>query len=231
MRHGLTLGELGDWFIKRFKLDVDYRVIEMEDWRPQEGPGFGWPLGERAWINPSPNAPNLWMARAYAGTVMVEGATLSEGRGTTRPLELFGAPDIDGRKLIAEMQAFAPQWLKGCQLRDITFEPTFHKHAKQLCSGVQIHTEGPAYDHDAFRPWRVQALGFKAIRRLYPHYDLWRDFPYEYVTDKLAIDVINGSTLLRDWVDDPAAEAGDLDALTIPDEQAWAEERRDFLRY
>ena len=231
MRHGLTLGELGDWFIKRFKLDVDYRVIEMEDWRPQEGPGFGWPLGERAWINPSPNAPNLWMARAYAGTVMVEGATLSEGRGTTRPLELFGAPDIDGRKLIAEMQAFAPQWLKGCQLRDITFEPTFHKHAKQLCSGVQIHTEGPAYDHDAFRPWRVQALGFKAIRRLYPDYDLWRDFPYEYVTDKLAIDVINGSTLLRDWVDDPAAEAGDLDALTIPDEQAWAEERRDFLRY
>ena len=231
MRHGLTLGELGDWFIKRFKLDVDYRVIEMEDWLPQEGPGFGWPLGERAWINPSPNAPNLWMARAYAGTVMVEGATLSEGRGTTRPLELFGAPDIDGRKLIAEMQAFAPQWLKGCQLRDITFEPTFHKHAKQLCSGVQIHTEGPAYDHDAFRPWRVQALGFKAIRRLYPDYDLWRDFPYEYVTDKLAIDVINGSTLLRDWVDDPAAEAGDLDALTIPDEQAWAEERRDFLRY
>ncbi len=96
---------------------------------------------------------------------------------------------------------------------------------------MQIHTEGPAYDHDAFRPWRVQALGFKAIRRLYPDYDLWRDFPYEYVTDKLAIDVINGSTLLRDWVDDPAAEAGDLDALTIPDEQAWAEERRDFLRY
>ena len=231
MRHGLTLGELGDWFIKRFKLDVDYRVIEMEDWRPQEGPGFGWPLGERAWINPSPNAPNLWMARAYAGTVMVEGATLSEGRGTTRPLELFGAPDIDGRKLIAEMQAFAPQWLKGCQLRDITFEPTFHKHAKQLCSGVQIHTEGPAYDHHAFRPWRVQALAFKAIRSLHPGYDLWRDFPYEYVTDKLAIDVINGSTLLRDWVDDPAAEAGDLDALTIPDEQAWAEERRDFLRY
>ena len=231
MRHGLTLGELGDWFIRKFNLDVDYRVIEMEDWRPQEGPGYGWPLGERAWINPSPNAPNLWMARAYAGTVMVEGATLSEGRGTTRPLELFGAPDIDGRRLIAEMQAFAPQWLKGCQLRDITFEPTFHKHARQLCSGVQIHTEGPAYDHDGFRPWRVQALGFKAIRRLYPDYDLWRDFPYEYVTDKLAIDVINGSPLLREWVDDPATEAGDLDALTVPDEQAWADERGDFLRY
>jgi uncharacterized protein YbbC (DUF1343 family) len=231
MRHGLTLGELGDWFIKTYGLEVDYRVIEMEGWRPQEGPGYGWPLGERAWVNPSPNAPNLWMARAYAGTVMVEGATLSEGRGTTRPLELFGAPDIDGRKLIAEMQRLGPQWLKGCHLRDIAFEPTFHKHAKTLCSGVQIHTEGPAYDHDGFRPWRVQALAFKAIRRLYPDYELWRDFPYEYVTDKLAIDVINGSPLLREWVDDPAAEPGDLDALAVLDEQAWAQERRDFLRY
>ena len=231
MRHGLTLGELGDWFIKTFKLDVDYRVIEMEGWRPDQGPGYGWPLGERAWVNPSPNAPNLWMARAYAGTVMVEGCTLSEGRGTTRPLEIFGAPDIDGRKVIAEMQRLAPQWLGGCHLRDIAFEPTFHKHVKQLCSGVQIHTEGPAYDHEAFQPWRVQTLAFKAIRRLYPDYDLWRDFPYEYVTDKLAIDVINGSPLLREWVDDPASQPGDLDAITTPDEQAWAEERRDYLKY
>ena len=231
MRHGLTLGELGDWFIKTRGLDVDYRVIEMQGWRPDEGPGFGWPLGERAWINPSPNAPNLWMARAYAGTVMVEGATLSEGRGTTRPLEIFGAPDIDGRLVIAEMQALAPRWLQGCRLRDLAFEPTFHKHARQLCSGVQIHTEGPAYDHEAFRPWRVQALAFKAIRRLYPDYDLWRDFAYEYVTDRLAIDVINGSPLLREWVDDPAAIAADLDALTVPDERAWTEERRSYLRY
>ena len=231
MRHGLTLGELGGWFIDRFKLGVDYRVIEMEGWRPDDGPGYGWPLGERVWVNPSPNAPNLWMARAYAGTVMVEGCTLSEGRGTTRPLELFGAPDIDGRQVIAQMQRLAPQWLQGCQLRDLAFEPTFHKHVKQLCSGVQIHTEGPTYDHEAFRPWRVQALAFKAIRSLHPGYDLWRDFAYEYVTDKLPIDVINGSPLLREWVDDPAATPGDLDALTAPDEQAWGEERRDWLRY
>jgi uncharacterized protein YbbC (DUF1343 family) len=231
MRHGLTLGELGLWFIETYKLDVDYRLIEMEGWRPDQGPGFGWPLGERAWVNPSPNAPNLFMARAYAGTVMVEGATLSEGRGTTRPLELFGAPDIDARKVIAEMTALAPQWLKGCILRDCWFEPTFHKHAGKLCSGVQIHTEGPAYEHAAFRPWRVQALAFKAIRRLYPDYDLWRDFPYEYVLDKLAIDVINGSPLLREWVDDPAAAPGDLDAAAEPDERAWAEARGPYLRY
>jgi uncharacterized protein YbbC (DUF1343 family) len=231
MRHGLTLGELGRWFIDHFKLDVDYRVIEMEGYRPDEGPGFGWPLGERAWVNPSPNAPNLWMARAYAGTVMLEGTTLSEGRGTTRPLELFGAPDIDGRKVIGEMQAMAPQWLAGCRLRDIWFQPTFHKHVGKLNSGVQIHTEDPSYNHAAFKPWRLQALGFKAIRKLYPDYDLWRDFPYEYVFDKLAIDVINGGPGLREWVDDSEAAPGDLDAVTTPDEAAWVEARRPYLIY
>ena len=231
MRHGLTLGELGDWFIATLKLDVEYRVIEMEGWAPDEGPGFGWPLGERPWVNPSPNAPNLWMARAYAGTVMVEGATLSEGRGTTRPLELFGAPDLDARAVIAQMRSLAPQWLAGCHLRDCWFEPTFHKHVGKLCSGVQIHTEGPAYDHAAFKPWRIQALAFKAIRRLHPDYDLWRDFAYEYEVGKLAIDVINGGPQLREWVDDPAATPADLDALTLPDEAAWVEERRAFLRY
>ena len=194
MRHGLTLGELGRWFIATLNLHVDYRVIEMEGWQPEAAPGFGWPLGERAWINPSPNAPNLWMARAYTGTVMLEGATLSEGRGTTRPLELFGAPDIDARAVIAEMRRLAPAWLEGCSLRDLWFEPTFHKHVGQLCHGVQFVTEGPAYDHAAFRPWRAQSLAFKALRRLAPAYDLWRDFPYEYeLRRKPPIDVINGS--------------------------------------
>ena len=231
MRHGLTLGELGGWFIKTLKLDLEYRVIPMEGWAPDAAPGFGWPLGERDWVNPSPNAPNLSMARAYAGTVMVEGATLSEGRGTTRPLEIFGAPDINAVDVIAEMNRAAPQWLTGCRLRPIWFEPTFHKHVGKLCHGVQIHVEGPQYDHESFRPWRVQTLAFKAIRTLYPDYDLWRDFPYEYEIGKLAIDVINGGPLLRQWVDDPAATPADLDALTKPDEESWREERRAFLLY
>ncbi|MDP2259760.1 MAG: DUF1343 domain-containing protein [Caulobacter sp.] len=231
MRHGLTLGELGRWFIDHYKLDVEYRVIEMEGYDPAAGPGFGWPLGERAWINPSPNAPNLSMARAYAGTVMLEGTTLSEGRGTTRPLELFGAPDIDARMVIAAMRSLAPQWLNGCRLRDTWFQPTFHKHVGVLNNGVQIHVEDPSYDHDAFKPWRVQALGFKAIRTLWPDYDLWRDFPYEYVFDKLAIDVINGGPGLREWVDDSEAAPGDLDALTTPDEAAWEEARQPHLIY
>ena len=231
MRHGLTLGELGLWFVKTLKLDVEYRVIEMQGWQPDAAPGFGWPLGERTWINPSPNAPNLWMARAYAGTVMLEGTTLSEGRGTTRPLELFGAPDIDARAVMTEMHSLAPQWLDGCRLRECWFEPTFHKHAGKLCHGVQIHTEGPGYDHQAFKPWRIQALAFKAIRRLYPDYPLWRDFPTSTSSGRLAIDVINGSPLLREWVDDPSATPHDLDALARADEQAWSSQRQDHVRY
>jgi uncharacterized protein YbbC (DUF1343 family) len=202
----------------------------MDGWQPDEAPGFGWPE-DRVWINPSPNAANLNMARCYAGTVMLEGTTLSEGRGTTRPLELFGAPNLDPRNIIAEMEAFAPHWLAGCKLREVTFQPTFHKHVGEMCRGLFIHAEGPFYNHAAFRPWRLQALAFKAIRRLAPDYDLWRDFAYEYEFGKLAIDVINGSPLLREWVDDPAAAADELDALACPDEDAWAEVRKPFLTY
>ena len=232
MRHGLTLGELGHWFIHHLQLNVDYTVIEMQGWQPDAAPGYGWPLGERSWINPSPNAPNLWMARAYAGTVMLEGTTLSEGRGTTRPLEfLFGAPDLDARAILREMRAFAPAWLAGCALRECWFEPTFHKFQGQLCHAVQIHTEGPAYDHAAFRPWRLQALAFKAIRRLYPNYPLWRDFGYEYEFDRLAIDLINGSPLLREWVDDPDSTAAGLEQAVAADEAAWLAQRAPFLIY
>ncbi len=231
MRHGLTLGELGHWFTRRLRLDLEYRVIEMQGWQPGRAPGWGWPLGERTWVNPSPNAPNLSMARCYAGTVMLEGTTLSEGRGTTRPLELFGAPDLDAAALLAEMQRMAPQWLRGCRLRPCWFEPTFHKHSGQLCAGVQVHVEDASYDHAAFRPWRLQALAFKALRTLRPDYPLWRDFPYEYEHDRLAIDLINGSELLRRWVDDPAATPADLDALAVPDEDAWRGEREDVLLY
>ena len=230
MRHGLTMGEMGHWFIEHFNLDVAYRVIEMEGWLP-DGPGFGWPES-RIWINPSPNAASLNMARAYAGTVMLEGATLSEGRGTTRPLEvLFGAPDLDAKAVLAEMHRLAPAWTAGCALREVWFTPTFHKHAGALCGGLMIHAEGRFYDHDAFRPWRLQALAFKAIRRLYPDYPLWRDFPYEYEFDRLAIDVINGGPGLREWVDDGAAQPGDLEAGAARDEGAWRDRIAPALLY
>jgi len=231
MRHGLTLGELAHWFVKTLQLDVDYQVVTMEDWRPASAPGYGWPLGERTWVNPSPNAANLWMARCYAGTVMLEGTTLSEGRGTTRPLELFGAPDLSPRMLLTKMESLAPQWLQGCRLRVCWFEPTFHKHVGKLCGGLQIHVEDASYNHETFRPWRLVALAFKAVRTLRPDFDLWRDFSYEYEQGRLAIDVISGSSLLRQWVDDPAATPADLDALATPDEATWRTERESVLLY
>ena len=231
MRHGLTLGEAGRWFVRTLGLALDYEVVAMEGWAPGAAPGFGWPLGERSWVNPSPNAANLSMARCYAGTVMLEGTTLSEGRGTTRPLELLGAPGLDAEALLAEMHRVAPDWLAGCRLRPCWFEPTFHKHAGALCAGVEIHVDDPAYDHFAFRPWRLVALAFKALRNLQPDYPLWRDFPYEYERDRLAIDLISGGPGLREWVDDGASSAADLDALARHDEQAWRAEIDDLLLY
>jgi uncharacterized protein YbbC (DUF1343 family) len=231
MRHGLTMGELARWFVATLHLKVDCRVVGMQGWDPDEGPGYGWPLGERSWVNPSPNVPMLTSARCYPGTVMMEGTTLSEGRGTTRPFEILGAPDIDAEALIATMHELAPLWVRGCTLRACWFEPTFQKHAGTLCAGVQIHAEEPVYDHAKFRPWRLQALAFKALRKLAPKYDLWRNFAYEYERGRLAIDLINGTDLLRKWVDDPRSTPKDLDALALADEKAWERERQPFLLY
>ncbi len=231
MRHGLTMGEMARWFVAHFGLNVDLKVIEMVGWKPGHAPGYGWP-DDRVWINPSPNAANLNMARAYAGTVMLEGTNLSEGRGTTRPLEvLFGAPDLDAGAVLTEMNRLAPRWLRGCALRECWFEPTFHKHAGVLCNGLMIHAEGAFYDHHDFRPWRLQALAFKAIRSLYPDYPIWRDFPYEYELERLAIDVINGGPSLREWVEDSEAEPDDLDELAAADEAEWRETIAPCLLY
>ena len=223
MRHGLTLGEFAVFAKKEFKIDVELKVVEMKNYSISEGPGFGWPLEKRAWINPSPNAPTLSMARCYAGTVMLEGTNLSEGRGTTRPLEGFGAPDIDGTRLLKEMERLSPEWLQGALLRPFYFEPTFYKHKVKLCSGIQIHVDHAFYQPEAFKPYRIMALAFKSIRNLYPDYDLFRDFPYEYVFDRLAIDVITGCETLRHWVDDPQSKVSDLESFLQKDEAIWKE--------
>jgi uncharacterized protein YbbC (DUF1343 family) len=232
MRHGLTIGELSRWFVDKYGLSVDLTVIEMEGWAPLRAPGFGWPLNERVWINPSPNAPNLSMARCYPGTVMLEGTRLSEGRGTTRPLEIFGAPDVSAKNLIERMQRIAPEWMMGCTLRSCWFEPTFHKYVGQLCEGVQIHVDDPSgYDHLQFRPWRLMCLVFKALKSLNVGYPMWRDFEYEYERDRLAIDLINGSSIMREWVENDAATMGDMESLALLDEQSWLNERRPYLIY
>lgn len=232
MRHGLTIGELSRWFVDKYGLCVDLTVIEMEGWAPFRSPGFGWPLNERVWINPSPNAPNLSMARCYPGTVMLEGTCLSEGRGTTRPLEIFGAPDVSAKNLIERMQRIAPDWMMGCTLRSCWFEPTFHKYAGHLCEGVQIHVDDPSgYDHLQFRPWRLMCLVFKALKSLNADYPMWRDFEYEYERDRLAIDLINGNSIMREWVENDAATMGDMESLALLDEQSWLNERRPYLIY
>ena len=231
MRHGLTLGEAARWYCVQARLDLDLRVVPMRGWEPHRGPGYGWPLGELSWVNPSPNAATLSMARIYPGTVLLEGTLLSEGRGTTRPLELLGAPDLDVPRLLADMAALAPEWLRGCRLRPCWFRPTFHKHTGQLCAGLQIHVDDGAYRHAEFRPYRLLALVLKALRRRDPERALWRDFAYEYETERLAIDLITGGPLLREWVEDPTATPPDLDALCRADEHAWRETRREILLY
>jgi uncharacterized protein YbbC (DUF1343 family) len=231
MRHGLTMGELARWFVATLKLDVDLQVIQMQGWKSGTAPGFGWPLAERSWINPSPNATSLSMTRCYPGTVLIEGTTLSEGRGTTRPLEVVGAPDGNARALLQWLQKFAPDWLQGVRLRECWFEPTFQKHAGQLCHGIQLHVDADAYRHEAFRPWRVIAALLKARRALQPEATLWRDFAYEYEHSRLPFDVISGGPRLRQWIEADAASAADLEALAAPEERAWIEARADALLY
>jgi uncharacterized protein YbbC (DUF1343 family) len=231
MRHGLAFAELANWYAAEAKLDVDLSVVPMEGYEPEAGPGYGWPLAALPWVNPSPNASSLNMARAFPGTVLFEGTTLSEGRGTTTALEVIGAPDIDFERVLDRMRSLQGQWLAGCFIRPCYFEPTFHKHAGQLCSGLQIHTDSSAYDHHAFRPYRLAALLLKAVRAEHPGYEIWRDFAYEYETERLAIDLLSGGTFLREWVDDPAASPADFEARLAPDEAAWADARAPFLLY
>jgi len=229
MRHGLTTGEMALWFKPRHTPKLDMEVIAMQGYDPSQGPGFGWPDNYYCWVNPSPNASSVNMARCFPGTVLIEGATLSEGRGTTIPLEVIGAPDIDASKILEKMQQWQPEWLKGALLRPCFFEPTFHKHQGSTCQGLQIHTDHADYDPNQFKPYRITLLMLKTIRLLYPDYDLWRHHAYEYEQDKLPIDLINGGPFVREWVDDSNAEAGDLEKRFTRDEQLWLEQINDGI--
>jgi len=231
MRHGMTLGEFARWYVAHKRLDVDLQVVAMEGYQPEAAPGFGWPVFELPWVSPSPNASSLNMARCYPGTVLFEGTTLSEGRGTTSSLELVGGSDLDFGRVLRRSQAFAPEWLAGCRLRPCFFEPTFHKHQAKLCSGVQIHTDFAGYRPEGFQPYRLASALLKAIRLEYPDYPIWHHLDYEYETGRLAIDLLSGGTFLREWVDNPAAQPGDFEKRLLADERQWNELRRPFLIY
>jgi len=231
MRHGLTVGELAQWFARHHNLDIDLHVIKMQGYQPNLAPGYGWPIGDLPWVNPSPNAASLNMARFYCGSVLIEGTELSEGRGTTIPLEIVGAPDIDIDLVLKKMLSLAPQWMRGAYIRPIFFEPTFHKHAHSLCQGFQVHTDTNRYAPGEFKPFRLVLLFLKAIRLIYPEYQLWREFDYEYETDRLAFDVINGGTLIRTWVDDKTSSIEDMETLLSNDEQRWKKSINTLLLY
>ena len=238
MRHGLTLGEAALWFKKKLRIDVDLDVIAMEGYRPDTAPDYGWPQNEIAWVNPSPNASSVSMARAFPGSVLIEGTQLSEGRGTTRPLETVGGPGLDvssngpsPQRVLRRMAALNSAWMQGALLRPAYFLPTFQKHSGQIISGFQIHCDSKRYQHSVFKPYRLIALWLKAIRMEFPEYSIWRNFHYEYEKDRLAIDLINGGPCLREWVDDSAASVADFDQRVKGDESKWSEERRPFLLY
>jgi uncharacterized protein YbbC (DUF1343 family) len=229
MRHGLTLGEAALWYKEHKKLKVNLQVVAMNKYRPKDVPHYGWP--NIAWVNPSPNIPRLSCTRVYPGSVLIEGTNLSEGRGTTVPLEIFGAPGLKIDKIVSTMRTMAPQWLEGCIVRPAFYEPTFHKFKGELVSAIQVHVDGPSYNPTLFRPYRLVNLFFKAIHRVHPEFDLWRKPPYEYEEKHLPIDILSGHSQLREWV----AAKGDLvkewDESLKKDEEAWDEERAEFLLY
>jgi uncharacterized protein YbbC (DUF1343 family) len=229
-RHGLTLGEMARYMVAHFRLDVAVDVVAMEGYAIGEGPGFGWP-SDRVWVNPSPAIANINAVRCYNGTVLLEGTNLSEGRGTTTPLEVVGAPELQADALVAHMLRTAPEFCGGCYLRPCFFEPFFDKYTRKLCAGVQIHANFPGYAPERFRPYRLISALFKSLRVVQPEFELWRSFYYEYEPNRRPIDVIHGGPSLREWVDDARATMADWDRAVRADEDAWIEERRPFLLY
>lgn len=231
MRHGLTVGEVAQWFVRRYRLDLDLTLVDMIGYTPHQRPGYGWPSDVLPWVNPSPNASSVNMARAFSGTVLIEGTHLSEGRGTTIALEVVGAPDIDSRRVLSTMTTLAPKWMEGCIIRPCFFEPTFHKHVGKLCQGFQVHTDFDGYDPARFRPFRLIILFLKALRQVHPGYDIWRNHAYEYEHDRLPIDLINGGPALREWVDDPQQSIADMERRLVADERDWLDSIQGVLRY
>ncbi len=231
MRHGLTVGEMAKWFVKYHHLDVELVVVEMKNYSMDYAPDFGWPSNQLAWVNPSPNAASLNMARCYSGTVLLEGTHLSEGRGTTVPLEVMGAPDLNIENILKEMARLSSAWMQGASIRSCFFEPTFHKHQGKLCNAIQLHTDTVDYDPHQFKPFRLTILFLKAIRNLYPDYELWRQHDYEYELGKLPFDVINGGTYVREWIDDKTASVAEMENRLNNDEQTWQQQIDELLIY
>ncbi|HKY21658.1 MAG TPA: DUF1343 domain-containing protein [Vicinamibacterales bacterium] len=209
MRHGMTIAELARFFNDACGIGADLTIVPMENWRrPMHFDETGLP-----WVMPSPNMPTLETAEVYPGTVLFEGTNISEGRGTTRPFELIGAPWIDAEALAETLAAYD---LPGVHFRPAVFEPTFQKHARQACGGCQIHV----LDRLEFRPVECAVAVLAEIRVQNPAKFEWRQPPYEYEHEKLPFDILAGSSELREQI-----EAG-LPVRTICD--GWQKNLEEF---
>jgi len=209
MRHGLTIGELALWLRAHCALDVDLTVVPMRGWRRDayfEVTGL-------PWVMPSPNLPTLESAVVYPGACLLEGTDLSEGRGTTRPFEILGAPWLEPDSLVRDLE---PLTLPGVVLRPLHFQPTFQKHAGRLCGGVQVHVT----DRAVFQSVLTYLAILTAARRLWPDRFAWKQPPYEYEVAKLPIDILAGGSRLREAVD------GGADPREIAD--GWRREAAAF---
>ena len=218
LRHGLTIGELARLFNTEFGINADLEVVPMEGWRRT----MFYDETGLPWIMPSPNIPTLDSATVYPGAVLFEGTQLSEGRGTTRPFELIGAPWIDGDRFSEAMNG---RGLPGVYFRPVFFEPTFQKHARRPCGGCQVHV----LDRQSFQPVRTAVEMIHEFRLQDPKQFAWRDPPYEYEHDKMPIDILYGSSRLRESI-----ESGDITSLLESmkgDEERFREMREAFLMY
>jgi uncharacterized protein YbbC (DUF1343 family) len=218
LRHGMTIGELARLFNAAFGLNADLDVVPMDGWRRS----MFLDDTRLPWVIPSPNLPTLESAIVYPGAVLFEGTKLSEGRGTTRPFELIGAPWIDGERFAEGMNA---RRLPGAHFRPVYFEPTFQKHARQTCGGAQLHVT----DRATFKPVRAAVEMLDEFRRQDPAKFAWREPPYEYEHEKMPIDILYGSPKLREAVD--AGNVAPLIASAAHDEEAFRKTREPFLLY
>jgi uncharacterized protein YbbC (DUF1343 family) len=218
MRHGMTIGELAQLFNVTFEIGCDLHVVTMDGWRRE----MFYDETALPWILPSPNMPTLDTAIVYPGAVLFEGTQLSEGRGTTRPFELIGAPWIDGEALADAMNA---RRLAGVHFRPVFFEPTFQKHARTTCGGVQLHVT----DRNAFRPLRAAVELIAEFHAQDSSRFAWRQPPYEYEHEKMPIDILYGSPALREAIASSTVDAAV--AAWARDEERFSRLREPFLLY
>jgi uncharacterized protein YbbC (DUF1343 family) len=212
MRHRLTIGELALHLNEAMAIGAELQVVPLKGWRRD----MLWPDTGLPWVPPSPNLPTFTSALVYPGQVLLEGTNLSEGRGTTTPFEVVGAPFVDGFRLVEALSFESSLQAAGVIFRPIRFRPTFDKWAGESCGGVMLHVTDP----HVFRPYRTTLLLLASIKQLWSHEFAWRPPPYEYETKKMPIDILSGSSRLREWIDAGAVD-GEPPADLIGDTVAF----------